>query len=160
MRMAWKAAAAGLMFTAFAAHGQEYKVGDLTIEHPWARPTAGPNMLGAAYMTLKNGGKEADTLESVSSPDAEMAMIHQNIQGANGVMEMRAVEGGLTVPPGGTVSLQPGGYHIMLHGLKHNLEEGQRIPLKLSFAHAGNVDVEVKVEKKPEADGGMHEHHH
>ncbi len=160
MRMPWRAAAAGLMFTAFAAQAHEYKVGDLTIGHPWARPTAGPNMLGAAYMTLKNNGKEADTLESVSSPDAEMVMIHQNIQGANGVMEMRHVERGLVIPAGGTVALQPGGYHIMLMGLKYNLEEGHSIPLKLDFAHAGTVDVEVKVERKPEADSGMHEHQH
>ncbi len=160
MRTAWRAAAAGLVFAAFAAQAHEYTVGDLTIEHPWARPTAAPNMLGAAYMTLKNGGKEAETLESASSPDAERVMIHQNILGANGVMEMRPVEGGLPVPPGGTVALQPGGYHIMLIGLKHNLEEGQRIPLKLSFAHAGTVDVEVKVDKKAEAGSGMHEHQH
>lgn len=158
MRMAWIAAAAGFAFAGFAAQAHEYKVGDLTIEHPWARPTAGPNMLGAAYMTLKNGGKEADTLQSASSPGAGMVMIHQNIQGANGVMEMRHVEGGLTVPPGGTVALQPGGYHIMLMGLKHNLEEGKSFPLKLSFAHAGDVDVEVKIEKKPEAASSMHEH--
>ncbi len=157
MRIAWRAAAAGLMFAAFAAQAHEYKFGDLTIEHPWARPTAGPNLLGAAYMTLKNGGKEADTLQSASSPDAGMVMIHQNIQGANGVMEMRHVEGGLTVPPGGTVALQPGGYHIMLMGLNHNLEEGESFPLKLSFAHAGSVDVEVKIEKKPEAASSMHE---
>jgi periplasmic copper chaperone A len=156
----WKAPAAGLMFVAFAAQAHEYKVGDLTIEHPWARPTAGPNMLGAAYMTLKNAGKEADTLKSASSPDAATVQIHQNIQGANGVMEMRPVEGGLTVPPGGTVALQPGGYHIMLIGLKHNLEEGQRVPLKLDFARTGNVDIEINVEKKPEAGGGMHEHQH
>ncbi|MGA9763385.1 MAG: copper chaperone PCu(A)C [Rhodomicrobium sp.] len=160
MRMAWTAAVAGLMFAACAAQAQEYKLGDLTIEHPWARPTAGPNMLGAAYMTVKNNGKEADTLKSASSPDAGMAMIHQNIQGENGVMEMRMVEGGLTIPAGGTVALQPGGYHIMLMGLKHNLEEGHSIPMKLDFAHAGAVDVEVKIEKKPAAGGNMQEHMH
>lgn len=159
MRMAWKAAAAALVFAAFAAQAHEFKAGDLTIQDPWARPTAGPNMLGAAYMTLKNSGTEADTLKSVSSPDADRVEIHENIHDANGVMKMRHVEGGLAIPPGGTVALQPGGYHLMLIGLKHNLEEGHSIPLKLDFAHAGNVDVEVKVEKKPEAGGGMHMHH-
>ncbi len=154
--MAWKAAAA-VMFITFAAQAQEYKAGDITIEHPWARPTAGPNMLGAAYMTLKNGGKEADTLKSASTPGADKVEVHEHIHDANGVMRMREVEGGIAIPAGGAVMLQPGGYHIMLIGLKHNLEEGQTVPLKLTFAHAGDVDVQVAVEKKP-ADSGMHEH--
>ena len=161
MGMAWKAAAAGLIFASFAAQAQEYKLGDITIGHPWARPTAGANMMGAAYLTLKNSGKEADTLKSVSSPDAEKAEIHEHIHDAGGVMRMRPVEGGVTVPPGGTISFEPGAYHLMLIGLKHNLEEGHSIPLKLSFAHAGDIDVEVKIEKKPETGtGAMHEHHH
>jgi len=160
MRMAWKAAAAAALFVAFAAHADEYKQGDLTIGHPWARPTAGTNMLGAAYLTLKNDGKEADTLKSASSADAEKVEIHEHIHDAQGVMRMRAVEGGLAIPAGGTVEFKPGGYHLMLIGLKHNLEDGQRFPLKLTFEHAGTADVEVKIEKKADADSGMHDHHH
>jgi len=58
------------------------------------------------------------------------------------------------------VAFGPVGYHFMLMGLKHTLEEGQTMPLKLSFAHAGDVDVQVKVEKKPADDSGVHEHNH
>jgi copper(I)-binding protein len=159
MKRAWKAAATALIFAAFAAEAHEFKLGSLTIADPWARPTAGPNKLGAAYFTLKNDGQEADRLESMSSPDADRVELHENLQGADGVMKMRPVEGGLVIPPGGTVQLQPGGYHLMLMGLSHNLEEGQHLPLKLTFAHAGSVEVEVHVEKSP-ASGGMHEHHH
>ena len=159
MRLAWKAAAAGLMFVAFGAEAQEFKAGDITVEHAWARPTAGPNMMGAAYVTLKNAGTEADTLKSASSPDAAMVEVHEHIHDDNGVMRMRPVEGGVAIPAGATVTFQPGGYHLMLMGLKHNLEEGQTMPLKLSFARAGDVDIQVAVEKKP-ADGGMHDHHH
>ena len=158
--MAWKAAAAGLMFVAFGADAQEFKAGNITVEHPWARPTAGPNMMGAAYVTLKNGGTEADTLKSASSPDADKVEIHEHLHDADGVMRMRAVEGGVAVPAGATVTFQPGGYHIMLTGLKHNLEEGKTMALKLSFAHAGDVDVQIKVEKKPAAESASHEHQH
>jgi copper(I)-binding protein len=160
MRIALKVAAAGLMLVAFGAQAEEFKAGDITIEHPWARPTAGPNMMGAAYLTLKNGGTEADTLKSASSPDASMVEVHEHIHDANGVMRMRAVEGGVAIPAGGAVAFGPGGYHLMLMGLKHNLEEGQSMPLKLSFAHAGDVEIQVKVEKKPAGDSGMHEHNH
>jgi periplasmic copper chaperone A len=158
MRKEWIAAAAAFMLASAGAQAQEYKLGDVTIEHPWARPTAGNTGLGAAYFVLKNGGAQPEVLKSVSSPGADIAQIHENIN-ENGVMKMRPVEG-LKIPPGGTVALEPGGYHVMLIGLKHDLEEGHSLPLKLTFAHAGSVDVEVKIEKKPEEAGGMHEHHH
>src|SRR6516165_7526679 len=94
MRKIWMVAAGGLMFAAFAAGAQEYRLGTLTAEHPWSRPTAGPNKLGAAYLTLKNAGQNADTLQSASSPDAERVEIHEHTQDAGGVMKMRPVEGG------------------------------------------------------------------
>jgi periplasmic copper chaperone A len=72
---------------------------------------------------------------------------------ASGVMHMQPVEGGLTIPAGGTVELKPGGYHLMLMGLKQKLDEGGQIPLKLTFARAGSVDVQVKIEKKPKHEG-------
>ena len=104
--------------------------------------------MGAAYLAIKNSGRESDTLESASTPDAKKAEIHETTN-ANGVMKMRPVEGGLKIAPGQTVEFKPGGYHIMLMGLKQNLKEGEQIPLKLTFAHAGSVDVEVKIEKQP-----------
>ncbi len=159
MRNEWIAAAAAFMLASTGAQAHEYKLGDVTIEHPWARPTAGDTGLGAAYFVLKNGGEQPEVLKSVSSPDADIAQIHEHIHEANGVMKMRPAEG-VTIPPGGTVAFEPGGYHVMLIGLKHNLEEGHGIPLKLTFEHAGSVDVEVKIEKKPEGAGGMNEHHH
>jgi periplasmic copper chaperone A len=158
MRRMWMGIAGGLIFTAFSAGAQEYRLGSLTAEHAWSRPTSGPNKLGAAYLILKNAGQEADTLQSASSPDAEKVEIHEHTQDASGIMRMRPVEGGLKVPAGGAVEFKPGGYHLMLFGLKHNLEEGQQLPLKLHFAHAGDLDVEVKVEKRPSAPAGMHEH--
>ncbi len=159
MKVAWKFATAGLMFVAFAAQAQEFKAGDITIERPWVRPTAGTTMMSAAYMTLKNSGKDADTLKSASYADAEKVEVHEHIND-NGVMKMRQVQGGLAIPAGATVTFQPGGYHLMLIGLKHSLTEGQTLPLKLSFAHAGDVEFQVKVEKTPAAGGGGHEQHH
>ena len=159
MKIALKAAAAGLMFVAFAAQAQEFKAGNITIEHAWARPSAGTTKLSAAYMTLKNGGKEADTLKSASSPVAEKVEVHENIMD-NGVMKMRQVQGGLAIPAGGEVNLKPGGVHIMLIGLKQNLELGQTVPLKLSFANAGDTEIQAKVEKMPAAAASGPDQHH
>lgn len=61
-------------------------------------------------------------------------------------MRMREVTDGVAVAPGTTVKFAPGGYHIMLMGLKQPLKAGDRFPLTLKFAKAGSVTVDVQVE--------------
>ena len=62
------------------------------------------------------------------------------------VMKMRPIAG-LDIPAGQSVSLQPGGEHIMLMGLHQPLREGQSFPLTLDFEKAGPRTVSVTVEK-------------
>jgi copper(I)-binding protein len=139
---------AGLAMLAAAgtAQAQEYKLGNIMISHPWTRPTPESAKVGAAYLSLENRGNDADTLVSATSPVSEKTEIHETIHDGD-IMKMRPVKGGLTLAPGVTVKLEPGGYHVMLVGLKQNLDEGLRIPLTLSFAKAGSTNVEVLVEK-------------
>jgi copper(I)-binding protein len=61
------------------------------------------------------------------------------------VMRMRDVEGGLELPAGRPVTLQPSGYHIMLEGLKHQLKAGETIAVHLTFRHAPPLDVQATV---------------
>ena len=60
-------------------------------------------------------------------------------------MAMRPVDGGLAIPPGGTVVLEPGGRHLMFMGLLEPLEEGDRRIVTLAFEHAGAVEAEFVV---------------
>jgi hypothetical protein len=62
-----------------------------------------------------------------------------------GMMKMRPVPG-LSVAPGKPVKLAPGGYHIMLMGLKAPLKQGDSFPLTLRFEHAAPMTVTVNVE--------------
>ena len=55
---------------------------------------------------------------------------------------------------GGQTTLTPGGFHVMLIGLKQSLKEGERFPFTLTFEKAGKLDVSVKVEKAGSM-GGM-----
>jgi copper(I)-binding protein len=59
----------------------------------------------------------------------------------NDIMIMRPVSGGLSIPPGQSVTLAPGGYHLMMMKLKAPLKEGNRVPITLQFEKAGKVDV-------------------
>ena len=147
---------------ASAANAHDYKIGVIAIGHPWARPTAEGAKAGAAYLSLENTGAEPDRLLSAASPVAAKIQIHQTTEDG-GVMKMHEVEGGVALAPGVNVAFKPGGYHIMLLGLKQRLDEGQHIPLTLNFAKAGSIDVEVYVEKTPageHAGGMMHDHMH
>ncbi|MCK5712158.1 MAG: copper chaperone PCu(A)C, partial [Hyphomicrobiaceae bacterium] len=72
------------------------------------------------------------------------------------------VKDGIEVPPHGTVELKPLSLHVMLMGLRKPLKEGEEFPMTLVFAKQGEVEVEVKVEKKPGAKKSgddMHQHH-
>lgn len=129
------------VITPAAAHA--FKAGALTLEHPWTRATAGS--VGAGYVTIVNTGKTDDQLVSASSPVSAKTEIHSMTMDG-GVMKMRPLPNGLAIPAGKTTSLKPGGYHIMLIGLKAPLVEGTLVPMTLKFARAGAVKVELKVE--------------
>ena len=126
----------------------------IQITHPWARATAGASKNGAAYMTITDQGAP-DRLTGVSSPVADMVQLHQTSDD-HGTMRMRAVDGGLTLTPGQPVTLAPGGYHIMMMGLKAPLTAGSSFPVTLTFAHAAPLTVTVQVE----AAGGAMDHMH
>ena len=61
----------------------------------------------------------------------------------DGIMKMRPVPEGLEIPAGQTAELAPGGYHLMLMGLKRPITQGERIPLTLKFEKSNPVDVEL-----------------
>jgi len=64
----------------------------------------------------------------------------------NGVMTMRPLDKGLTIEPGKTVKLAPGGYHLMMMDLKGPLKQGDKVPVTLEFEKAGKVQVSLDVQ--------------
>lgn len=125
-------------------------------ENAWARETVDGMSMGGVFMKLENHGKKDDVLIGASSPVAETVEIHEHIH-ENGMMKMRETAGGLAVAKGKTLELKPGGYHVMLMGLKHTLKADKTFPLTLQFKHGGKQKVEVKVKSNA---GGVHRHHH
>ncbi|MFZ5792403.1 MAG: copper chaperone PCu(A)C [Pseudomonadota bacterium] len=137
--------AAGLALAlAAAAAAHEFKIADLEIDHPWARATVAAAKNGAVFLVIKNEGRTADRLIAASSPVAEKAELHEMAMD-NDVMKMRMVEA-VDLPAGQSVALEPGGFHVMLMGLKKPLEESRTFPVTLTFEKAGNVTVTAVVE--------------
>jgi len=137
-----------------AAH--DYTLGSLKIGHPWTRATPPTAPSGGGFLSITNTGTTADRLVSATSPAAGQVQVHEMKMDGN-VMRMREVENGLEIPPGATVTLAPGGLHLMMMGLKDPLKEGARVPLTLVFEKAGKIDVELMVMALG-ASPGAHKH--
>jgi hypothetical protein len=118
-------------------------IGDIQVMQPWSR-AAGANGTGAGFLTLRNTGTQPDRLVSATSPIARSVQLHTHMRDGE-VMRMREVEGGIPIPPGATVALQPGGFHVMLIGLKEPLAQGSEVPLTLRFERAGEAQVMLNV---------------
>jgi len=126
-------------------------IGDLRLAAPWARATAPAAMNGAAFLTLDNGGA-TDRLVAATADVSRVVELHTHVREGE-VMRMRKVDA-IEVTGGTTTRLEPGGLHIMLIGLHKPLAEGQRFPLTLTFANAGNVVVDVTVKAIGATDPG------
>ena len=126
------------------ARAEEVKVGDLVITQAWSRATPSGAKVGSGYLTIENKGSAPDRLIGSSGDVAAKVELHEMAMD-NGVMTMRPL-GGLTVEPGKTVKLAPGGYHLMLLDIKRPLKRGDKVPITLEFEKAGKVTVSLDIE--------------
>ena len=121
------------------------KVGQITISSPWARGSFSKAKSAAAYMNLKNEGKQIDQLIAIKSDIAQKIELHY-MQSKDGVIKMDLVKR-LDLPAGSIVELKPGSLHVMFFGLREPLVEGAYFPLTLEFLKAGKVKIMIKVLK-------------
>ena len=124
------------------------------VENAWSRATPGAAKVAAGYMTLRNKAATPDRLVSASSPAAERVETHVHVKEGD-VFRMREVKG-YDIPANGSFELKPGAAHLMFMNIKAPFKDGERIPLTLRFAKAGEVKVELSVGKP----GATKHHHH
>lgn len=138
------ALAASLLF-ASPALAHEVTVGDLQIVHANIPQPAASAKSAGGYMAITNSGTEAERLIGIETDLAAKAEVHESRVDANGVGTMEHVDV-LEIPPGQTVNLEHGGYHIMFMGLTSPLVEGEMRKATLIFEHAGRVEIEFMVD--------------
>lgn len=127
------------------AQAQAQAGSGLTVEQPWARPTARSAPNGAVYLTIANKGPAADRLVQAQAGVSARTELHTHLNDG-GVMRMRPVTA-IDIPAGGSAELKPGGLHVMLLGLKAPLVAGSSFPLTLTFEKAAAVIVTVTVRR-------------
>lgn len=113
------------------------------VEDPWGRPSPSSATNAAFYMQL-DGAAENDVLVSATSPACGVVELHET-QMSDGVMSMQHLPQGIPVPAGETVSLEPGGMHVMCMGVVAPLTVGEMVEVGLVFEISGAMTVEAEI---------------
>lgn len=135
---------------AYGDHGHSHaaaeavRVGDLVIGGGFSRATLPGAPVAGGFLEIANEGGEADRLVAARASVGERTEIHEMAM-QDGVMRMRELADGLEIPAGETVTLAPGGYHVMFMALKQPLVEGETVELTLVFEKAGEATLPLAI---------------
>lgn len=135
-----------------AASGQ---AASLTVTDPWIKATdATPDgeAMTAAFGTLTNTGSKAITVVGAATKAAGVVELHETVQNSDGSMAMQPKKGGFVVPAGGSLTLEPGGNHIMLMDLTASLAAGEVVPVTLTLDDGSTAVIEATVKPFEGAD--------
>lgn len=142
---------AGLLLLGVTACAQ---AADIMVSDAWIREGPPTARVLAAYLTLKNAGRDKVHLTGAASDAFDRVEIHRTEIQA-GMMHMMPQDK-VPVAPGESVAFEPGGYHLMLTTPKRTLRAGDSITLRLVFDNGETVSVDAPVRKG--AAGHRHEH--
>lgn len=130
-----------LAATLLSLTGTAQAQAQVSVERPWVRATVAQQQATGAFMVLRAA---RDTrLVAVSSPLTPQVELHE-MKLQDNVMKMREVPA-ITLKAGQPLELKPGGYHVMLMGLKGAVTEGQTVALTLVFEGADGKRESVPV---------------
>ena len=119
-------------------------IGPIVIERGWAREAPPGARASGGYATIRNTGDAADRLVAASAAFAERVELHE-MSVVDGTMRMREVEDGLAVEPGASVTLEPGGLHLMFLDIADPPAAGDTVSVTLRFERAGEATLELPV---------------
>jgi hypothetical protein len=140
------------LFSSAYAHQQ------VSVDNAWVRSAPPGADVLAAYMVIRNESEETRVLTEVSNRTFERIEIHKT-EMHEGMMKM-IPQDSLSIPPGGSVTLEPGGFHLMLIGPKSVPKEGEEVDLLLKFSNGHSQRIKVPVKADKNQGGMMQEHGH
>lgn len=122
--------------------------GDAIVIHDaYIRSSTPKSPTGAAFMMIMNHGDIDDRLIGARTDIAARIELHSHTSSANGVMIMGKIEGGIALPAGAMHKLARGGDHLMVMGLKDDLVQGDTVTLILIFEQAGEISLQLPVDR-------------
>lgn len=132
----------------------------VTITDPWIK-TVDTGMT-AAFGVVENPGDEDLVIVSATSSAATSIELHETVDDGTGTTLMQEVDGGFTVPAGGTHVLEPGGDHLMLMGVDAPILAGDEVEIILTFSTGETLTFTAIAKDYAGANEeyGDHEHEH
>ena len=128
------------MATPVGAHSAKH--GNIKIGHSWALP--GPlGQDGQCFMPLLNTDKTADALVAARSDICAFIELRRNARYDD------PAETSFQLEHNKPIAMRPQAIHLRLAGLKQELKLGDRFNLVLDFLNAGEIELEVYVERTP-----------
>ncbi|WP_418276552.1 copper chaperone PCu(A)C [Isoptericola jiangsuensis] len=125
--------------TASAASAAE----SVTVTDPWVK--AADEGMSAAFGEITNDGDADVTLTVAQSDAAGMVELHETVADGAGEMSMQEIDGGFVIPAGQTLTLEPGGNHLMFMDLTGPLEAGAEVTVTLTFSDDSTTELTAPV---------------
>ena len=131
---------------------------DVVAQDLWAKSSEMSTRGGmtAVYGTLTNNSSQDVVLVGGATEIAGVVEVHE-MSMIGGEMMMQEIDGGLVIPAGKSIVLEPGGNHLMLMMLTDDLEAGEEISVTFDFDGADDLTIDGIVAKP--AEGGDEEYH-
>jgi len=130
----------------------------IAIRDAWIRGAPPGAAVLAGYLQLDNRTGGSLVVSTFHSPDFDRIELHRTVV-EQGVARMLHVER-LEIPPGETVSLEPGGMHLMLFSPVRSLRQDDRVVFGVELADGRSQTFEATVRRDTGDDGHRHHHHH
>lgn len=115
----------------------------LAISDAWVK--SADEGMSAAFGELSNDSDADVTVVSAETEASPMLELHETVENDAGEMIMREIEGGFVIPAGGTLSLEPGGNHLMLMGLAGPLKAGDETTFVLTLSDGSTFEFTAPV---------------
>ena len=124
------------------AAAQDLRAGTLVINGAWARAVPADAQATEGFVVVRNAGPLPDRLIGAWSRQAETVQLRERDPAS--ATAFRRSEEGLQIPAGGVLTLEPGGPHLALTGLREPLGPGAAVGVVLRFERAGEVTVQLR----------------
>lgn len=136
---------ASSVITAAGAHAHGTAKRGIEVDHAYALPAGAESGYGSVFFrSIRNRGDRDDRLIAARSPVADAVIFR--VRSADDPAHIETVDG-IPFPVGVKRPMRHRDHHqLRLEGLKGPLVVGERFPLTLHFAHAGEIEVSVWVQ--------------
>jgi len=145
-----------LLIGVLAAAGVAHAEGKLGVTDAWIRAAPPGATMLAGYATLANSGDAPVTILTTQSDAFRMASLHETVV-EEGVSKMRELHR-LVVAPGESVTLAPGGKHLMLMQPRHEIGVGEKVEVRFLLSDGTRVETHFDVVAPDAESGDAHSH--